>query len=67
MCILCNIMTVDEFQQGPDPPKKNIFYCKTKRERNEFIRELCSDIVVYHPEVVKMINLYDARRLKNKK
>lgn len=54
-CVLCNITGCREFTQGTEPPVLNPFYCKTSEERSEFIEELCADIALRHPEVVKRI------------
>ena len=53
-CILCNIITCEEFKQGI----KNPFYCKFKKERDRFSEELAYDIAINHPKIVRKINEY---------
>jgi len=65
-CVLCNITSCEEAVQGLGPSQKNPFYSKTKRGKEEFLKELAQDIATHHPEIVRKINRY-AQRLSNLK
>lgn len=64
-CILCSITSCEEFIQGDRPSEHNIFYCKTKKEREDFLEELAYDIAATHPEMVRKINRYVKKLRKN--
>lgn len=59
-CVLCNIISCEHFGTEEDP-QPNPFFCKTEREREEFLDELACDIVSRHPEIVERINTLIAK------
>ena len=61
-CILCNITSCRGFAQGGKPVIKNPFFCKTARERKEFLDTLANDIASQHPELLKRILFYKLKK-----
>mgnify|MGYP001588249047 CR=1 FL=1 len=65
-CVLCNMLGCEEFLQGEEPSLKNLFYCKTERERKGVEDELAYDIASCHPDLMRKINRYH-KKLKQLK
>jgi len=54
-CVLCNITNTEYFDNDKNK-ERNVFYCDTDEEKQEFLEELASDIAIRHPSLVKRIN-----------